>query len=71
LVQWLPTVVRDNKKNWDSPLLGGPFDGNDEEGEPLIAEASRRNVLQRLHIITAKAPASAARPSSRPSSAQP
>jgi hypothetical protein len=34
--------------NTDTPLLGGPFDGTDEEGIPLIDPISRRSVLQRI-----------------------
>ena len=45
LANWVPPMI---EKNWNNPLLGGPFDGNDEEGQPLIAELARTQVLQRL-----------------------
>lgn len=45
LASWVPPLIQ---KDWDNPLLGGPFDVNDEEGQPLISEQSRRAVLQRL-----------------------
>jgi hypothetical protein len=32
----------------NNPLLGGPFDGTDDAGQPLISEQTRRQVLQRL-----------------------
>ncbi|HTU90890.1 MAG TPA: hypothetical protein VMF69_12505 [Gemmataceae bacterium] len=46
LVSWVPPLLIEN--NWDNPLLGGPFDGSDAEGRPLIPELARRQVLQRL-----------------------
>ncbi len=57
LAIWLPTLIEKDqgkektslKVDWDNPLLGGPFDVNDEEGQPLISEVSRRQVLQRLY----------------------
>lgn len=45
LVAWVPPLIQ---KDWDNPLLGGPFDGNDDEGQPLLPEQTRRQVLQRL-----------------------
>jgi hypothetical protein len=36
------------KMNWDNPLLGGPFDVMDEDGFPLIPEATREQVLKRF-----------------------
>lgn len=45
LANWVPPLI---EKDWDNPLLGGPFDGTDDEGQPLIPEHSRRQVLQRL-----------------------
>jgi hypothetical protein len=46
-------LVRDSdgkvRINADNPLLGGPFDGTDEEGVPIIEDMSRRAVLQRLY----------------------
>src|SRR5579875_44460 len=45
LASWMPPLI---EKDWNNPLLGGPFDGTDDEGEPLISEQSRRQVLQRL-----------------------
>jgi hypothetical protein len=45
LASWVPPLI---DKNWDNPLLGGPFDGTDEEGTPLIGEIARRQLYQRL-----------------------
>jgi hypothetical protein len=45
LVSWIPPLI---EKNWDNPLLGGPFDGTDDMGEPLISESARKQLLQRL-----------------------
>jgi hypothetical protein len=45
LASWLPPLI---EKSWDNPLLGGPFDGTDDEGQPLISEMARKQVLQRL-----------------------
>jgi hypothetical protein len=36
------------RANWDNPLLGGPFDGTDDEGKPLIESSTRDTVLRRL-----------------------
>ncbi len=41
---WLPGVVRES---WHSPLFGGPFDGTDNEGHPLIGYDVRVRVLSR------------------------
>ncbi len=35
--------------DWGNPLLGGPFDGKDSEGYPLIDEHVRMSVLRRLY----------------------
>jgi hypothetical protein len=45
LASWIPPVI---VKDWNNPLLGGPFDGTDDEGEPLISDSARRQMLQRL-----------------------
>ncbi len=45
LASWVPPLI---EKNWDNPLLGGPFDGTDDEGEPLVSEQARKQLLQRL-----------------------
>ncbi|MHB1421954.1 MAG: hypothetical protein ACYC3I_01915 [Gemmataceae bacterium] len=46
LTSWLPPGI---VEDWDNPLLGGPFDGSDDEGEPLVPDYSRNAVLQRLY----------------------
>ena len=46
LASWIPSLI---EKKWENPLLGGPFDGNDDEGQPLVDEFTRRSVLQRLY----------------------
>lgn len=43
---WVPGVAKDN---WDNPLLGGPFDGVDDESQQLIDDHARLAVLQRLY----------------------
>jgi hypothetical protein len=43
---WIAPMLRTDSNN---PLLGGPFDGTDEEGFPIIDEMSRRQVLQRMY----------------------
>ncbi|HEY7329383.1 MAG TPA: hypothetical protein VH592_17210 [Gemmataceae bacterium] len=45
LASWIPPLI---EKDWNNPLLGGPFDGNDSEGEPLVPEQARKQLLQRL-----------------------
>lgn len=45
LASWIPPLI---EKSWENPLLGGPFDGNDDEGQPLVDPYTRRSVLQRL-----------------------
>ncbi len=45
-VGWVPPMIR---TDWNNPLVGGPFDGVDEEGVPIIDETSRRGVLQRMY----------------------
>jgi hypothetical protein len=45
LASWVPPLIT---KNWDNPLLGGPFDGTDEEGEPFISPVTKEQVLQRF-----------------------
>lgn len=70
LANWVPPLI---EKDWDNPLLGGPFDGTDDEGEPLVSEQSRRQLLQRLFPALAGEPkqesgppsASSASPQSR------
>jgi hypothetical protein len=44
LAAWLPAVIQ---RGWDSPLFGGPFDGKDPDGWPLISEEVRTRVLLR------------------------
>jgi hypothetical protein len=43
---WVAPMIR---TDWNNPLLGGPFDGLDEEGVPIVEEVSRRQVLQRMY----------------------
>ncbi len=43
---WLSPVIRGD---WNSPLLGGPFDISDDEGVPLVEETTRTRILQRLY----------------------
>jgi hypothetical protein len=45
LLQWEPLVLGEK----DNPLLGGPFDGDDDEGKPLIPPATFMVVLQRMN----------------------
>jgi hypothetical protein len=45
LTTWLAPLI---EKDWNNPLVGQPFDGNDEEGQPLISEEARQSVLRRL-----------------------
>ncbi|HTU17745.1 MAG TPA: hypothetical protein VMG10_06740 [Gemmataceae bacterium] len=45
LANWMPPLI---EKDWNNPLLGGPFDGNDDEGQPLIGQIARDSVLHRL-----------------------
>jgi hypothetical protein len=52
LVSWVPPMI---EKNWDNPLLGGPFDGTDDEGEPLVPDQARKQLLQRLFPAMAAA----------------
>jgi hypothetical protein len=49
LALWVPPLI---EKDWDNPLLGGPFDVNDDKGVPLISEHSRTQLLQRLFPAT-------------------
>src|SRR5262249_51748007 len=44
------------RMNWDNPLLGGPFDVTDEDGQPLIPESTRGQVLQRFFPALFKPP---------------
>jgi hypothetical protein len=64
LVGWVPTLI---EKDWNNPLLGGPFDGDDDEGQPLVPETARRQVLTRLFPALASAMAQEAAPSPSPS----
>jgi hypothetical protein len=68
LASWIAPVI---EKDWDNPLLGGPFDGTDDEGQPLVGEQARRQVLQRLFPALAAAMQQEAAPTQGPSSAQP
>jgi hypothetical protein len=45
LYTWMPSLIREN---WDNPLLGGPFDVYDENGDPLIMPMARDHILKRL-----------------------
>jgi hypothetical protein len=45
LANWVPPLI---VKDWNNPLLGGPFDGYDDEGQPLIGDMARMQVLNRL-----------------------
>jgi hypothetical protein len=45
LAGWLPPVL---KGGWKSPLFGGPFDYDDDEGFPLVEPRTKQLVLQRL-----------------------
>lgn len=67
LANWVPPLI---EKNWDNPLLGGPFDGNDDEGQPLIGEQARQQVLQRLFPALFQAQAQA-QPEGPPSGSAP
>jgi hypothetical protein len=55
LLDWIQRagVVKAGKgearANWVNPLLGGPFDVVDDEGQPLIDQDSRLAVLRRLY----------------------
>jgi hypothetical protein len=51
LALWMPPLLQ---SGWDNPLFGGPFDGNDEEGVPLVSEHARQTLLQRLFPATFK-----------------
>jgi hypothetical protein len=42
---WVPGLMKDG---WGNPLLGGPFDGVDSEGQPLLDDYARMAVLRRL-----------------------
>jgi len=46
LSAWVPPLI---DKTWDNPLLGGPFDGVDDEGQPLVDKISREQVMRRLY----------------------
>lgn len=56
LASWVPKLIekKEDKKgplfemNWENPLLGGPFDGTDDEGQPLVSEIARDQVFQRF-----------------------
>jgi hypothetical protein len=54
LTAWIPPLIR---KNWDNPLLGGPFDVLDNEGQPLVDLFSRAQVMRRLYPGSVKAEA--------------
>jgi hypothetical protein len=43
---WVAPMVR---TDWNNPLLGGPFEGVDDEGQPLVDEISRRQIVQRMY----------------------
>jgi hypothetical protein len=45
----LAWVGPDKKATWQSALVGGPFDGDDKEGVPLITPNVRRVVMERLY----------------------
>jgi hypothetical protein len=60
---WVPGLMKDG---WGNPLLGGPFDGMDSEGQPLVDEYARGTVLRRLYPA-AFAPAPPAGPEGPPS----
>ncbi len=57
-VGWLspmiPTKAEDPEKPaaWSDPLVGGPFDGTDAAGSPLIQPHARAQVLQRRQALT-------------------
>jgi hypothetical protein len=53
---WIAPILQTDRNN---PLLGGPFDGSDDEGVPILDENSRRQVLQRLYPEWFKNPAPA------------
>ncbi len=63
LASWVPPLI---EKDWNNPLLGGPFDGTDDEGEPLVPMQARRQLLERLY--PAMAALMAGRDSGPPSS---
>ena len=58
--------------DWGNPLLGGPFDGTDSEGYPLIEEHTRMAVLRRLYpALFASMPTSQTPPGPSPSGPNP
>jgi hypothetical protein len=67
LASWVPSLI---EKDWNNPLLGGPFDGTDDEGEPLVSEQARRQVLQRLFPSLAASMAQETPPSPKSESQQ-
>lgn len=48
---WVSPILQ---SGWDNPLLGGPFDIDDEEGVPLVMESARQSLLQRLFPMSFK-----------------
>ena len=67
LVSWVPPLI---EKDWNNPLLGGPFDGDDNEGLPLVPEQPRRQVLQRLFPALVQAMTQDQPPASPPSTSE-
>ncbi|HEY7427644.1 MAG TPA: hypothetical protein VH682_25660, partial [Gemmataceae bacterium] len=56
------------RANWGNPLLGGPFDGEDNEKvpQPLIGEHSRDTVLRRMFPTVYAADAGKPQPGQQP-----
>ncbi len=66
LASWAPSLI---EKDPNNPLLGGPFDGTDDEGYPLVEPQARLQLLQRLFpalYANATPPGGESRPPSPP-----
>jgi hypothetical protein len=55
----------------DNPLLGGPFDGTDDEGVPLIESHARDTVMRRKYPAAFAAPAAESTPPGQNPAASP
>jgi hypothetical protein len=54
------------RANWGNPLLGGPFDGYDNEGVALIDDRSRDTVLRRMFPTVYAADDAGKKPGQKP-----
>jgi hypothetical protein len=62
----LPLVPKVTPESFRPPIVEGPFDGTDDEGEPLVPDQIMDQSMQRMHLPTRRLP-----PMTRPEDMRP